>query len=120
LIQESEWEIDGSDGPRKIEARDIAVLFRRRTQGGLDLTREYARALEARGVAHLLAGSKSFHHREEVETLRAALTAVEWPDDELSAFATLTGSLFAIPDEVLMAWPDYHRRLHPFHKLAVD
>ena len=54
-------------------ARDVAVLFRRRTQAGIDLTREYARALEARGVPHLLAGSKSFHHREEVETLRAAL-----------------------------------------------
>ena len=42
-------------------------------------------------MAHLLAGSKSFHRREEVETLRAALTAIEWPDDELSVFATLKG-----------------------------
>ena len=88
LVQESGW---------GFKARDIAILFRRRTQGGQDLTREYARALEARNVDHLLAGSKSFHHREEVETLRAALTAIEWPDDELSVFATLKGSLFRDP-----------------------
>ena len=93
LVQESGW---------GFKARDIAILFRRRTQGGQDLTREYARALEARNVDHLLAGSKSFHQREEVETLRAALTAIEWPDDELSVFATLKGSLFAIPDEMLL------------------
>ncbi len=107
LLQESGW---------GYKARDVAVLFRRRTQAGVDLTREYARALEARGVDHLLAGSKSFHHREEVETLRAALTAIEWPDDELSVFATLKGSLFAIPDEALLIHKHLHGRLHPFRR----
>ncbi len=107
LVQESGW---------GFKARDIAILFRRRTQGGQDLTREYARALEARNVDHLLAGSKSFHHREEVETLRAALTAIEWPDDELSVFATLKGSLFAIPDEMLLVDKHKRGRLHPFHR----
>jgi ATP-dependent helicase/nuclease subunit A len=111
LLNESEW---------KFRARDIAVLFRRRTQAGVDLTREYARALEARGIDHLLAGSKSFHHREEVETLRSALTAIEWPDDELSVFATLKGSLFAIPDETLLAYRHKHSRLHPFHRPEDD
>ncbi len=106
LVQESRWGFN---------ARDIAVLFRRRTQAGQDLTREYARALEASNVDHLLAGSKSFHRREEVETLRAALTAIEWPDDELSVFATLKGSLFAIPDERLLVHKHKHGRLHPYH-----
>lgn len=105
LIGESGW---------GFEARDIAVLFRRRTQAGSDLTREYARALEARGVEHLLAGSKSFHRREEIETVRAALTAVEWPDDELHVFAALKGSLFAIGDEILLRYRHAHGRLHPF------
>jgi ATP-dependent helicase/nuclease subunit A len=95
---------------------DIAVLFRRRNYGQIDLTRETVRALEARGIAHLLAGSKSLHHREEVETLRAALTAIEWPDDELSVFAALKGSLFAISDEDLFLFRHRHGRLHPFHK----
>jgi ATP-dependent helicase/nuclease subunit A len=111
LVKESGW---------GYQSRDIAVLFRRRTQMGQDLTREYARALEARGVEHLLAGSKSFHHREEVETLRAALTAIEWPDDELSVFATLKGSLFAIPDEALFVHKKKFGRLHLFHREGAE
>lgn len=106
LLRESGW---------GFEARDIAVLFRRRTQAGSDLTREYARALEARGVEHLLAGSKSFHRREEIETMRAALIAIEWPEDELHLFAALKGSLFAIGDEFLLRYRHAHGRLHPFH-----
>ena len=51
-----------------------------------------------------------------METLRAALTAIEWPDDELSVFATLKGSLFAIPDEVLYAHKKQFGRLHLFHR----
>ena len=99
----------------------MAILFRKRSyfdyarRQQVDLTREHARALEARGVAHLLAGSKSFHHREEVETLRAALAAIEWPGDELSVFAALKGSLFAISDETLLVYRHKHGRLHPFH-----
>ena len=119
LIKQKDWKIErrpSDPRPPGIYPSDIAVLFRRRTQAGADLTREYARALEARGIDHLLAGSKSFHHREEVETLRAALTAIEWPDDELSVFATLKGSLFAIPDETLLAYRHKHNRLHPFHR----
>jgi ATP-dependent helicase/nuclease subunit A len=96
--------------------RDIVVLFRKRNYSGIDLTRETVRALEARGLPHLLAGSKSLHHREEVETLRAALTAIEWPDDELSVFATMKGSLFAIADETLFLYRHRHGRLNPFRK----
>jgi ATP-dependent helicase/nuclease subunit A len=107
LVNDSQW---------GFRARDVAVLFRRRTQAGSDLTREYARALEARGLPHLLAGSKSFHRREEVETLRAGLAAIEWPDDELSVFATLKGSLFAIRDDVLLRYRHECGSLHPFHK----
>jgi ATP-dependent helicase/nuclease subunit A len=110
MVNESGW---------GFQARDVAVLFRRRTQGKIDLTREYARALEARDLPHLLAGSKSFHKREEVETLRAGLAAIEWPDDELSVFATLKGSLFAIRDEVLLRYRHQFGRLHPLHRREV-
>ena len=65
------------------------------------MTRPYVDAIEARGVPHLLVGGKAFHGREEVEAIRAALSAIEWPDDELSVFATLKGQLFAIDDEHL-------------------
>ncbi len=67
--------------PMDIRERDIAVLFRKRNYGRTGSDVEVVRALEA-GVAHLLAGSKSFHRREEVEyMLRVALTAIEWPDN---------------------------------------
>jgi len=114
LVNESGWKVREDEEDVPVKARHIAILFRRRTQAGHDLTREYARALEARNVAHVLAASRSFHHREEVETVRVALTAIEWPDDELSVFATLKGSLFAIPDEALLLYRHRHGPLHPF------
>ena len=97
-----------------IEPRHICVLFRRFLHFGDDVTRPYVEALEARGVPHLLVGGKSFHDREEVDTMRAALAAVEWPDDELSVFATLRGALFAIDDAMLMEYRHAHQSFHPF------
>ena len=101
-----------------ISPRHVAILFRRFTNWGADITRDYVRALEAREIPHLLVGSKSFHTREEVETFRAALSAIEWPEDELSVFATLRGSLFAIPDHTLLRFRhETGGRLHPFRHL---
>lgn len=110
LLNQSGWKIHGSP----IQARDICILFRRFTNFGQDLTRDYVRALEDRGIEHLLVGSKSFHSREEIDTLRAALTAVEWPEDELAVYATLRGGLFAIHDATLLRYRHEIGRLHPF------
>src|SRR5439155_8194526 len=71
-----------------IQARHICLLFRRFISYQEDMTRPYVEALEARGIPHLLVGGRSFHNRAEIETLRAALAAIEWPEDELSVFAT--------------------------------
>ena len=103
-------------GPRQVPvgARHVCVLFRRFESFGKDMTRPYLDALEARGIAHLLVGGRSFHDCEEVATMRSALSAVEWPDDELSVFATLRGSLFAIDDETLFAFHHHFGRPHPF------
>jgi ATP-dependent helicase/nuclease subunit A len=97
-----------------IQARHICLLFRRFVSFGEDMTRPYVRALEARGVPHLLVGGRSFHNRGEIETLRAALAAIEWPDDELSVFAALRGTLFAIGDEELLEYRDKFGAFHPF------
>ena len=86
---------------------DVCLLFRRFIAYQDDVTRSYVEALESRGVPHLLVGGKTFHEREEVDALRTALAAIEWPDDELSVFATLRGPLFAIGDEELL---EYHAR----------
>ena len=82
------------------------------------MTRPYVRALEARGVPHLLVGGRSFHNRGEIETLRAALAAIEWPDDELSVFATLRGALFAIGDEELLEYRHRFGAFHPFSSVV--
>ncbi len=120
------WKVRDPEDPEQrsipIQPRHICILFRRfvswRYQGGrVDVTREYLRALETRDIPHLLVGARSFHQREEVETLRATLTAVEWPDDELSVFATLKGSLFAIPDSTLLRFRQEVGILHPFRPL---
>jgi ATP-dependent exoDNAse (exonuclease V) beta subunit len=116
LVNSSRWKVTERAGeqPVAIASRHICVLFRRFVSFGEDVTMPYAQALEARGVKHVLVGGKTFHDREEVETIRAALAAIEWPDDELSVFATLRGSLFAIGDEELLDWKQRYRVFHPF------
>jgi ATP-dependent exoDNAse (exonuclease V) beta subunit len=124
LVRQSGWKVRDPEDPSQlapVSPRHIALLFRRFTNWGADITRSYVRALEAREIPHLLVGSKSFHSREEVETLRAALTAIEWPEDELSVFAALKGSLFAIPDNILLRFRhETGGRLHPFRQLPPD
>ena len=97
-----------------VQARHVCLLFRRFVSYGRDMTRPYVRALEARDIQHLLVGGRSFHNRGEIETLRAALAAIEWPDDELSVFATLRGTLFAIGDEELLEYRHQFHHVHPF------
>jgi ATP-dependent helicase/nuclease subunit A len=123
LTERSGWKVpekqpDGSEVRVDVQPRHVAVLFRRFVSFGEDVTRAYVDAIEARGIPHLLVGGKAFHGREEVETIRAALAAIEWPDDELSVFATLKGSLFAIDDEHLLEFR--HRfKPAPFHPFRI-
>ena len=117
LVTASGWKVTerGGDRPVPVAARHVCILFRRFISFGEDMTMPYAKALESRGVDHVLVGGKTFHDREEVETIRAALAAIEWPDDELSVFATLRGSLFAIGDEELLDWKQrFPSGFHPF------
>ena len=117
LVNHSGWTVTERRQPDRrirLEPQHICLLFRRFVSYGDDMTRPYVEALEARGIRHLLVGGKTFHDREEIETLRAALTAVEWPDDQLSVFATLRGALFAIGDEDLLEYHHLGGRFHPF------
>lgn len=123
VLEHSGWTVEdpAAHGQRvPIQPRHIALLFRRFLSWNQDISGAYVRSLEARGIPHLLVGGRSFHQREEVETLRAALSAVEWPDDELSVFATLKGDLFAIPDNLLLRFRHESGSLHPFRPLAED
>jgi len=118
LLTGSGWQVTERQGGAfrrvPIQARHVCILFRRFVSFGQDVTRPYLDALESRGVRHLLVGGRAFHAREEIDTLKAALTAIEWPDDQLSVFATLRGSLFAIGDEELLEFTGLGGRLHPF------
>jgi ATP-dependent exoDNAse (exonuclease V) beta subunit len=117
LLTESRWTVTERRDPDArvpIQARHVCILFRRFLSYGEDVTRPYVEALEARGIRHLLVGGRTFHDREEIETLRAALMAIEWPDDQLSVFATLRGALFAIGDEELLEYYQTSRTFHPF------
>jgi ATP-dependent helicase/nuclease subunit A len=120
LFEESRWQVSersattGQSELVDIRPRHVCLLFRRFTSFNQDVTRPYVEALEARDISHLLVGGKSFHDREEVESIRAALACVEWPDDELSVFATLRGALFAIGDDVLLEYRHHFKRFHPY------
>ena len=122
LVEKSGWTVPktGSTDERiPVEPNHICLLFRRFVSLDEDMARPYVRALDARNLPHLLVGGRSFHDREEVHTIRAALTAIEWPDDELSVFATLKGSLFAIRDDVLLEYRNQVGHFHPF-RLPAD
>ena len=107
LVHHSGWTVRDPEAPSRripVAPRHVCLLFRRFMTWGRDATEAYQRALEARGLPHLLVGGRSFHQREEVETVRAALTAIEWPDDALSVYAALRGELFGLTDGALLRW----------------
>ncbi len=114
LVQHSGWTVRDAGGRRvPIRPRHICLLFRRFMSWGRDVTGDYLRHLESHGVDHVVVGGRSFHQREEVETLRAALVAIEWPDDALAVYATLRGELFGFTDEALLRYKSRVGRLHP-------
>ena len=117
LIAESGWTVPAGNLTRRpIAAGDICLLFRRFIAFQDDVTQPYVEALESRSVPHLLVGGKAFHEREEVDALRTVLTAIEWPSDALSVFATLRGPFFALGEEDLLA---YHALGHGFRPFDV-
>jgi ATP-dependent exoDNAse (exonuclease V) beta subunit len=125
LVNQSGWTIEEEGRRVAIRPRHLAILFRRFRNFGADVTRPYVRALEARRIPHVLVGGRSFHDREEVIALRNAITAIEWPDDELKVFATLHGPFFALGDEALLDFRQHVgsdgvlkiRRLNPMHTI---
>ena len=116
LVRKSGWAIterDKPDAPVPLEARHICLLFKRMQSFGDDLTRGYVRALEARRIAHVLVGGRSYHEREEILAVRNAATAIEWPGDELAVFATLRGPFFALGDDALLLFHERQGKLQP-------
>jgi ATP-dependent exoDNAse (exonuclease V) beta subunit len=123
LVRESGWTVTERERPDQrvpIEPRHVCLLFRRMRSFGSDIGGRYVRALEARRLPHVLIGGSSFHEREEVETMRNALCAIERPDDELAVFATLKGPLFALSDAQLLTFRERVGSPHPFRGVPED
>ena len=105
MARQGEWLDRRRGGPRGLDpatshcdSLPSIPQFRRRRHS---IVRSGARR---RRIPHVLVGGRSFHDREEVIALRNAITAIEWPDDELKVFATLRGPFFALGDEALLAF----------------
>ena len=114
LLADSGFQVSTAEGGRRpVEARDVCLLFRRYQAFGRDVTADYLRALEARQVPHLLIGGRALTEREEASTLRVALTAIEWPEDQLAVYGTLRGDLFALPDGALFRYQRAQGGLRP-------
>ena len=80
-----------------------------------DMTRPYVRG--ARGPRHPAPARRRQARSTTAKRWRRcdALTAIEWPDDELSVYATLRGPLFGVGDEELLEYrADALGTLHPF------
>ncbi|MCB9646230.1 MAG: UvrD-helicase domain-containing protein [Deltaproteobacteria bacterium] len=117
LLEQSGWTVRDPEAPERripIQARHVAVLFKRFTAFKSDVTRPYVEDLERRSIPHLLLGSRAFKDKEEINALVAACQALEWPEDELSVLATLRGPLFALEDDLLFRYRSAHGHLHPF------
>jgi len=123
LLNDSGWRVTErgrADARVPLQARHICLLFRRLRHYSTDVTRSYVQALESYQIPHLLVGGSSFHTREEVEAIRNALTAIEWPDDDLAVFATLRGPLFGFTDAQLLSYRSLCSSFHPFRQPPED
>jgi ATP-dependent helicase/nuclease subunit A len=123
LVNESGWTVTERGRSEKrvpLQPRHVCLLFRRLRHYSTDVTRAYVQALEGYRIPHLLVGGSSFHSREEVEAIRNALTAVEWPADDLAVFATLRGPLFAFTDSQLLSYRSICSTFHPFKQTPDD
>jgi ATP-dependent exoDNAse (exonuclease V) beta subunit len=121
LVSQSGWKVlDPQAGLVPVEARHVCLLFRRLQSFGADTTRDLVRALEARRIQHVLVGGRGYGEREEVEAIRNALSAIEWPEDEFSVYATLRGPLFCLSDAQLLVWRHTIGPLNPFSRAVSE
>jgi ATP-dependent helicase/nuclease subunit A len=92
-----------------IAPRHIALLFKAvRGNAG-----PYAAALEAWRIPHAHLGADSFFERETIVAMSAVLAAIEWPDDDLSVYATLKSPFIGITDADLLAYRTRVGHLRP-------
>ncbi len=113
LVSTRGWTVEEDGREVPLEARHVAILFKRTTSWGDDLVAPYARALERRGVPVRSAERRAFFEREEIFALRTVLAAIEWIDDDLSVYGALRGPYLALSDAELLSYLREHGSLQP-------
>ncbi len=92
----------------------VAILFKQFDSYGSHRPEVFSRSLSSFGVPHLVVGGRATFEREESQALISALGAIEYPDDGLLVYATLSGPLFGFADDVLFEWSVRYGGLRPF------
>lgn len=113
LLKHSGWTVSDDGEQVPVMPRHVCLIFRNMSRFNDDVTLAYTRALEQRQIPHVRVGGRAFHQLEEVAALTTVLMAVEWPNDELSVYATLRGPYIALSDEELLLFKAEFGRLSP-------
>ncbi len=88
--------VDGDQGVRPPEYRDIAILVR--TRAGADL---YTAALDVVGIPYHFDSGQGFYRQLEIREVAQLLRALDDPTDDVSAVAVLKSRLVAASDDEL-------------------
>jgi ATP-dependent helicase/nuclease subunit A len=98
------------DGLRRVEPRDIVILFRALTN-----VSGYEAALRDYGLDYYLVGGKTFYAQQEVFDLLNLCRTLDDPDDVVSLIGVLRSPFFGFDDDTLHALRpndgDWHARL---------
>lgn len=89
---------DGEGGERKLEYRDIALLFRAMTEVHI-----YESAFRRAGIPYLTVGGKGFYAREEITDFIQLLKFLDNKSDEVALAAVLRSGICGISDDTLLA-----------------
>ena len=106
--------------PRPVRPGDICLLFRRFRSAWKLIPEPFAQELHERDIPYSLNAVRTYIGSAELTFLRAAVTAIEFPEDEIAVYSTLRGPLFAFPDRDLFRFLRTHGRLQPHRAGAIE
>ena len=97
-VRERDPAAPGGFSLRRVEPRDIVLLFRAMNDVGL-----YENALREQGVPHYVVGGKAFYAQQEVYDVANLLRVLDEPDDLVALVGVLRSPWFALSDDEIFA-----------------
>ncbi|MFN0053924.1 MAG: UvrD-helicase domain-containing protein [Planctomycetales bacterium] len=88
----------GADSLRRLELKDIVILFRAMTD-----VRHYEAALRERGLDYYVVGGGAFFAQQEVFDVVNLCRTLDDPDDEVALVGVLRSPFFSLSDDALLA-----------------